>query len=109
MGVSLGKRIRELRILKGLSQEDIAERCGVSTSSVSHWETDISSPNKAHRKLLADALCIHENDLYVAPEMPIPRNVLLAEILDTMKDMTDDELRFVLTVVQAAKGLTNRN
>lgn len=109
MGISFGKRIRELRVMKGLSQEDIAEKCGVSTPAVSHWETDFSTPNKAHRKMLADALGVHENDLYVASEIPVPHNVLLAEILDNMKDMTDDELRFILTVVRATGDLTNRN
>lgn len=108
MGVSLGKRIRELRSMKGLSQEDVAEKCGVSTPAVSHWETDFSTPNKGHRKRLADALGVHENDLYVAPEIPVPHNVLLAEILDNMKNMTDNELRFILTVVRATKELTNR-
>ena len=68
MEMSLGKRIRELRTMKNLSQEAVAEKCNVSTPAVSHWETDSSSPNKAHRKLLADVLGVHENDLYVVPE-----------------------------------------
>lgn len=109
MEMSLGKRIRELRTMKNLSQEAVAEKCNVSTPAVPHWETDSSSPNKAHRKLLADALGVHENDLYVAPEIPVPQHVLISEIVDCLKDMTDEELRFVLTVVQAARNLTNRN
>lgn len=39
MDKSLGKRIRALRELRKLSQEKVAEKCGVETSSVSRWET----------------------------------------------------------------------
>ena len=49
MEMSLGKRIRELRTMKNLSQEAVAEKCNVSTPAVSHWETDSSSPNKIGR------------------------------------------------------------
>lgn len=39
MDKSLGKRIRALRELRKLSQEKVAEKCGIETSSVSRWET----------------------------------------------------------------------
>lgn len=103
--ISLGKRIRELRMMKGLSQEEVAEKCNVSTPAVSHWETGSSSPNKAHRKLLADALGVHENDLYVVPEVAVPQHVLISEIVDCLQDMTDQKLRFVLTMVQGVREL----
>ena len=49
MEMSLGKRIRELRTMKNLSQEAVAEKCNVSTPAVSHWETDSSSPSRPQR------------------------------------------------------------
>ena len=41
---SLGVRIRELRIEKGLSQPQLAELIGVAKSAISFWENDINEP-----------------------------------------------------------------
>lgn len=35
----LGRKIKELRLLKGLSQEQLAEKCNLSTSYISYIET----------------------------------------------------------------------
>lgn len=43
--MSLGERIRTLRMKQNLSQEDLAERLDVSRQSVSKWETDASTPD----------------------------------------------------------------
>lgn len=42
--MSLGKRIQQLRIDNGLTQEQLAEKLNVSRQSVSKWEMDQSSP-----------------------------------------------------------------
>ena len=39
-----GARIRELRIAKNFTQDDLAEKLSVSTATVRSWERDISSP-----------------------------------------------------------------
>jgi len=43
--MSLGENIIRLRSASGLSQEDLAEKLGVSRQSVSKWETDASVPD----------------------------------------------------------------
>lgn len=42
--MTLGQKIYQLRTQAGLSQEDLAEKTGVSRQSVSKWETDASIP-----------------------------------------------------------------
>ena len=49
--MELGNNIKELRKQKGLRQEQLAEAMGVSTASVSKWETNQSYPELT---LLAD-------------------------------------------------------
>ena len=38
------KRLKELRIAKGVSQKEIANAIGVDVSSISYWERDIYEP-----------------------------------------------------------------
>lgn len=40
--MALAEKIQTLRQEKGLSQEQLAERLGVSRQSVSKWETGVS-------------------------------------------------------------------
>ena len=41
----LNERIKELRISRGMSQVEIAEKLGVSKQSVSNWENDNIQPS----------------------------------------------------------------
>ncbi len=43
--MTIGKRISNCRKKKGLSQEDIAEKIGVSRQAVSKWENDLTAPD----------------------------------------------------------------
>lgn len=41
----MGKHIAALRRAKGLTQDELAERLGVSPQAVSKWENDLSCPD----------------------------------------------------------------
>ena len=45
MEESLGQRIARLRRNKGLTQEELGDKVGVSSQAVSKWETDSSVPD----------------------------------------------------------------
>ena len=45
MEKTLGTRIAALRKEKGLTQEELAEKLGVSSQAVSKWENDLSCPD----------------------------------------------------------------
>lgn len=51
----LGERLRQLRIEVGLTQAEVAERCGVSDKTVSAWETNTNQPRGASLDRLAKA------------------------------------------------------
>ncbi len=48
------KRLRELRLEKGESQQQIGEIVGASKMGVSHWESGHSEPSIEQLKLLAN-------------------------------------------------------
>lgn len=105
MDKSLGKRIRELRELRKLSQEKVAEKCGVETSSVSRWETGGLPPSNKHLTQLAKVLEVNKSDFFTAPESPVPENVLLAEILKVAQDLSPQEQSFLLDIAYGLKKL----
>ena len=43
--MSLGKRLKEVRMEKGFSQSDVAEVLNISRQSISRWENDKSYPD----------------------------------------------------------------
>ena len=52
----LGKRIKELRIGKSMSQPQLAQAVGVSNGIISIWENNINEPKASYVKKLAIAL-----------------------------------------------------
>ncbi|MCI8633267.1 MAG: helix-turn-helix transcriptional regulator [Lachnospiraceae bacterium] len=56
--MTLGKKIQKLRKEKNWTQEELAERLGVSSQAVSKWETDISSPDILLLRPLAELMGI---------------------------------------------------
>lgn len=56
MKLKLSKNLRELRQEKGWTQEQLAEKLGVSYQAVSRWETDATYPDIEMLPALADLL-----------------------------------------------------
>lgn len=51
--VSFGKRLRQCRKRKGFSQDEVAERIGVSAQAISKWEKGEVLPDLFHFQVLA--------------------------------------------------------
>lgn len=51
--MALGEKLLDLRKKSGLSQEEVAEKLGVSRQTVSKWETDQTVPELIKAKLLS--------------------------------------------------------
>lgn len=56
MDNSVGKRIEKLRKSNKISQEDLAEKVGVSRTTIYKWESGTAKPNFAKLQALARAL-----------------------------------------------------
>lgn len=60
---TMGKRIMTLRKEHGLTQEQLAEKLGVSAQAVSKWENDVSCPDISIIPQLADVLRVSTDEL----------------------------------------------
>ncbi len=75
----LGKRIRQMRIDKELTQEDLAEKAGISVVYVSELERGLKSPSI-------------EVFYHIALALDASADYLLRDVLPTGKDYVFDEL-----------------
>ena len=64
----IGERIREARKRKGLSQEQLGEKLGLSFQAVSTWETGKFIPDAEHLPALAKALDLSLDGLFAEKE-----------------------------------------
>jgi transcriptional regulator with XRE-family HTH domain len=53
---AFGQRVRELRMAAGMTQEDLAERCGLFRTYMSRVETGQANPTLTMIHALADSL-----------------------------------------------------
>ncbi len=80
----IGRRIRSLRVLHGMNQEDLAEKLGVSISTVSGWEKDVYEPSLKFMWMLCDLFHITPNNLLGIGKQEA--------------DLPDEQDRFMLSV-----------
>jgi len=68
MEQTIGKRIMTLRKSRGMTQDQLAEKLGVSPQAVSKWENDISCPDINLLPKLAELFRVSIDSLFGMPE-----------------------------------------
>ena len=81
--MNLGNNLDHARKKKGLSQEDVAEKLGVSRQTISKWETDETLPDIRQAKQLAILYGLALDEL-------IEFDVDLQEIQETIERISDE-------------------
>jgi transcriptional regulator with XRE-family HTH domain len=100
--VLLGERIKELRKLRGLSQEALAEKAGISSQYVSNIERGKENPTLDLLFQLADALKVGLADLcdYETVKKMDQRR-LQSDLRDLMKTAEPERLGMAIKVLKA--------
>lgn len=66
---SFGIILKNARLKKNISQQELANMLNISTQAVSKWENDISKPNADNLISLMKILDVLYDDLYITPEV----------------------------------------
>lgn len=74
--MNIGKKIKELRKKRGITQEQLAESIGVSFQAVSKWENDIALPDIALAPAIASYFGISMDELFDYNSRKIEENAL---------------------------------
>lgn len=93
----IGKRLKEQRIISGMSQKELAERLNVSNSTIQKWEQDIADPNTGKLIELAKLFKCSTDYLFgfVGQDKDIESYVLFEEIKRLDKDQKEQVERFI--------------
>ncbi len=60
--------LQKLRVLAVLTQAELAEKVGVSVTTISHWETGSKRPRASNIRKLAQALDMSPSEILTAIE-----------------------------------------
>ena len=78
---TLGKNIRRLRVIQGLRQEDLAEKCKCTASHIGQIENGRVKPSLEMTVRIANALSATTDQL-LAHEFSHPEEIYLKEIAE---------------------------
>ena len=96
--VALGKNIKKLRLMAGLKQSELAEKCDCSDSHIGQIERSDSIPSLEMVVRIANALDVSVDQL-VCHDLKYPERVYLKEISERL-----DQYSFEKRIV-ACRGL----
>ena len=88
--MDLGIAIKSLRQKQGLSQAQLADRCGVNLNTVSTWETGKAWPPKGTAEKICEALGVPTSYLMLASieidDIPEEKRVLYRTLLEPLRN-----------------------
>lgn len=99
---AIGQRIRRIRRAHGLSQEELAEKIGISTTHMSHIETGNTKLSLPVFVELAAALEVRTDEL-LYDESVAERSTALEEIVEMLDSCSTQEVKILEDVLKATK------
>lgn len=99
MSKKLGKRIQELRKLKGLTQSQLAEKLDVEVVSVTRIEGGTRFPKRDNLEKIAEILDVEVRDLFDY-EHEKTKTVLSKEIKEMLKNAQLEDLKYIYRLLK---------
>ena len=101
--MTIGEKIYELRKLKGLSQEELAEKLNVSRQSVSLWETNQTVPQIDYLMELSKIFNVSLDELCsngTIEKTEQPSETAIEPIYETTFEFTKEKVSEIIIAVQ---------
>ena len=106
---TLGEKIRKLRKAEGLTQEDLAWECGLSTVSLGKIERGVTTPRMATVRKLEEALGLLQGSLMTDYQTTDDENDALYRISAILMngDLTENQFKKMVKIVELLMELVN--
>lgn len=98
----IGQRIRKFRKAYNLSQEQLAEKVGISTTHMSHIETGNTKLSLPVFVEIANALCVQTDELLYDVSQ-IRRTHIKEELLEILNSCSLQDMYILADVLKAVK------
>lgn len=105
---AIGQKIRKIRKARGLSQEGLAEKVGISTTHMSHIETGNTKMSLPTFVEIASALEVRTDEI-LYEDRAESRSTSVAYIAELLDNCTIQQVRIIEDIVKAAKESLNKN
>lgn len=92
----IGERIKNARLSKNLTQQDVADGIGVSLTTVSNWELDHSKPRGANRTKIAAILGVDESFFFLTTDCSIREMVKSDLFREIIKESVNDSFQLFI-------------
>lgn len=99
---AIGQRIRKHRKAHRLSQEELADRIGISVTHMSHIETGNTKLSLPVLVDIANILGVHTDDL-LFDAVPAERSAAMDAIVQTLNGCSAQQLRILEDILEAAR------
>lgn len=96
----VGTRIKNLRKVKGLTQEELAELCNVSPSCISRWETGNLFPRRENLILLSKVLDVSPEEILNISNAAVSEDKVIMECVFLLEKLTPDERNHIFKLIQ---------
>lgn len=104
----IGQRIRKYRKAMNLSQEELAEKIGISTTHMSHIETGNTKLSLPVLVSLASVLEVRTDDL-LSDAANINKSSMADEISELMNSCTSQQLKVIYDILKATISSLNKH
>ena len=104
----IGKRIRDVRVFKQMTQEKLAEIADLSIAHVSHIETGNTKLSLPAIVNIANALNV-SLDTLMCDNLTQSTDIYLHEISQLVMDCNDKDIRIIAEIVKATKVILQKN
>lgn len=101
--VAIGKRIKAARQKRGITQETVAEKIGVTPQHISNIETGNSTLSLTALVSIANLLRVSADDL-LCDNVVMTKVVFEKQAQDLFSDCNEYEVRFLVDILETAKG-----
>ena len=103
----IGQKVRKIRKARGMSQEALAERIGISTTHMSHIETGNTKLSLPVFIALASALEVSADEL-LSREVAETRSGVLSRIAAILDSCSTPQAKAIEDIVRAAAEAMNK-
>lgn len=100
---SIGQRIRKIRKARGLTQEQLAEKVGISKTHMSHIETGNTKLSLSTFISLAEVLEV-STDEFIHDNNSLARNLSINNIISLLDNSSTLQIKIIEDIVKASKN-----